>query len=61
MMVAERIRLRIDGESSIPRVTISVGVAEHSRDESAETLLKRADQALYVAKNSGRNISRLAT
>ena len=61
MMVAERIRLRIKGESSIPRVTISVGVAEHSRDESAETLLKRADQALYVAKNSGRNMSRLAT
>ncbi|RXD07303.1 sensor domain-containing diguanylate cyclase [Sphingomonas sp. UV9] len=60
MMVAERIRLRIECESSIPRVTISVGVAELLCDESTETLLKRADQALYAAKNSGRNMSRLA-
>ncbi len=60
MMVAERIRQRIEGSGSIPRATISVGVAELSCDELTETLLKRADQALYVAKNSGRNTSRLA-
>ncbi len=37
------------------RVTISVGVAERRGDESIETLLKRADRALYAAKDLGRD------
>ena len=40
---------------SIP-ITISAGVASLSHlDDSAEQLLKRADQALYCAKRDGRN------
>ncbi|MBM4362357.1 MAG: diguanylate cyclase [Deltaproteobacteria bacterium] len=41
-----------------PRVTISVGVAVYepeSPDASPEELVKRADVALYRAKNEGRN------
>lgn len=38
-------------------VTISVGVAsnEHDQGECMQTLLQRADQALYQAKKAGRN------
>jgi diguanylate cyclase (GGDEF)-like protein len=37
------------------QVTASMGVAGYSADESLEGLLARADRALYVAKESGRN------
>ncbi|MFQ5489735.1 MAG: response regulator [Phycisphaerae bacterium] len=36
------------------RVTVSVGVCQ-SRPESLEKVIRRADQALYEAKNTGRN------
>lgn len=57
---AERLRERIAavpceyGEDLIS-VTISQGVAEFSGQESVESLLARADAALYAAKRSGRN------
>jgi diguanylate cyclase (GGDEF)-like protein len=41
-------------------VTFSAGVAEHRPGESAAATLERADQALYRAKNAGRNQSQLA-
>jgi two-component system cell cycle response regulator len=62
-MVAERLRRRIaaepfaiaQGTRSIP-VTISIGLAAlHGKEDSAASLLKRADQALYRAKRDGRN------
>jgi two-component system cell cycle response regulator len=62
-MVAERLRRRIAGETfaiqqgarAIP-VTISIGIAAlRGKDDSAASLLKRADQALYRAKRDGRN------
>jgi len=57
--VAERLRLAIalggmrygTGEP----VTASIGVAAASMAETGETLLARADRALYEAKNTGRN------
>jgi diguanylate cyclase (GGDEF)-like protein len=38
-------------------VTISIGVGsnEHDLDTSVTDLIKHADDALYLAKNSGRN------
>lgn len=36
-------------------VTASFGVAEHKPGESGTDLLRRADKALYAAKNQGRN------
>ncbi|WP_128255811.1 sensor domain-containing diguanylate cyclase [Falsirhodobacter deserti] len=37
------------------RITISLGVAERRDGETAEAWLKRADEALYEAKRTGRN------
>ncbi|MEL0168898.1 MAG: diguanylate cyclase [Pseudomonadaceae bacterium] len=63
--IAERLRLSVatapvqHAGHSI-RVTISIGVAHFSAQESEESLLKRADLALYRAKEGGRNRSELA-
>jgi len=61
-IVAERIRLRVAAEPFVlpdgRRLdrTISVGLgALHSSVDTSELLLKRADAALYEAKQSGRN------
>ena len=44
-------------EGQLLQVTISVGVAQLSADESQESLLRRADEAMYVAKEAGRNLA----
>ena len=56
-MVAERLRKCIEERHNNDRmrVTISVGVTEIRPDDSMETLMKRADRALYHAKLSGKN------
>jgi len=43
-----------------PALTLSIGVAEGARGENADQLLKRADEALYQAKDAGRNRTVLA-
>jgi len=58
--VAERIRERIaNTDIAFPartiRITVSIGVATYRADDDADSLLARADDALYVAKDSGRN------
>jgi diguanylate cyclase (GGDEF)-like protein len=59
-LVAEKFRavvaasgLRLPGHAL--GITISVGAADAQADDTAQTLLKRADQALYEAKRQGRN------
>ena len=37
------------------KVTVSVGAAVAQLNESPSELVKRADEMLYLAKNSGRN------
>jgi diguanylate cyclase len=37
------------------KVTLSIGVAEVHADDTPDTLLKRADDALYLVKERGRN------
>ena len=57
---AERLRARVEsqivkGDSGQFSVTSSFGVASLKRQENGDTLVARADAALYLAKNSGRN------
>ena len=58
--LAERIRIRVLADPFIEDaqklfVTLSLGVAEARPEESAESLIERADQAMYEAKAAGRN------
>ncbi len=41
--------------SSIPRITLSCGAAECSAGDTMQSLMARADQALYDAKRKGKN------
>ncbi|MEM7689952.1 MAG: GGDEF domain-containing protein [Pseudomonadota bacterium] len=61
--MAERLRQSIaqgSGVGAVPNVTISVGLAQMRRGDTSLTLFSRADNALYEAKNGGRNLVRLA-
>jgi len=58
--LAERIRSLVEGlhpdtEAGPVAVTISIGVASHSQSEILADTIKKADVALYRAKESGRN------
>jgi diguanylate cyclase (GGDEF)-like protein len=55
--LAEQLRTIVEAYELAPSstVTISLGVAQHHNDESAEQWMSRADNALYMAKHSGRN------
>lgn len=48
---------RSTGEN-LGRVTISVGIATFDEMDSAHSVVSRADEALYAAKNAGRNLVR---
>lgn len=59
MAVADRLRIAVMemrlASPDHPQITISLGVAERESEESSESLITRADLALYKAKHSGRN------
>jgi len=59
-LIAERIRIAIESDTmptiSQPiTVTMSMGIAAAGEADTVETLVERADKALYNAKNGGRN------
>lgn len=60
MIFANRMRESIEGSTihwrkQIIQVTASFGVHEIDVEESPETALRKADSALYISKNAGRN------
>lgn len=54
---AEHIRKAIESYEfdAVGKVTVSFGVTQFREDDTVDTLLSRADSALYRAKSSGRN------
>ena len=61
LIVAERIRAEVAGAMAQPVYTVSIGVASsHADDVTVDTVLGRADDALYQAKAAGRNCVRVA-
>lgn len=54
---AEKIRQSVENidHEGIGKVTISIGLAERKPKESFDAWFKRTDQAMYLAKESGRN------
>ena len=59
--IAERVRQNVSRHEfvNVGSVTVSIGVAEYSSGDSLESVLSRADKALYAAKRAGRNRVRL--
>lgn len=70
LVAAERLRNAVSRELSkldttddtqpYTDVTVSIGIAQLGQDEDIESLLSRADTALYQAKDNGRNYCELA-
>lgn len=66
--VAENLRRSVEKKEVINRstgdnlgqITVSIGVAQFYGGETSEELIRRADMALYAAKNKGRNLVSVA-
>ena len=61
MTVAKRIKDAMDNENFSPQsgksvsITISIGATEYCRDERISAFVQRADKAMYLSKQRGRN------
>jgi diguanylate cyclase (GGDEF)-like protein len=59
--VAQRIRAALESERFYPQdgqavqITISIGVTEYYPKEELSTFIQRADKAMYLSKQNGRN------
>ncbi len=59
--VAQRIRSALEAERFSPgngqdaQITISIGVTEYQEKEELSTFIQRADKAMYISKQNGRN------
>lgn len=58
--MAERLRHKIEAtcrhvEGAPVALTVSIGVAECTENDTVATLIRRADEAMYAAKGAGRN------
>jgi diguanylate cyclase (GGDEF)-like protein len=56
-VLTERIRKAIKNNKfdKVGKVTASFGITEFKKDDDIDSFIKRADDALYMAKSSGRD------
>ncbi len=56
-ILAQKLRVAVEKYNfdTVGKLTISLGVTEYKDNESEENFIKRVDNALYEAKESGRN------
>lgn len=62
-LIADRLRLAValvSGTACVPPVTVSLGLASLTHEDTSLSLFARADKALYEAKGAGRNLVRQA-
>ena len=57
IILSEKIRKLISGNNfkTVGRITVSLGVSQAKKKETPETLYKRANERLLIAKKKGRN------
>ncbi|NOR57495.1 MAG: diguanylate cyclase [Sulfurimonas sp.] len=57
MILAEHIRKKVEEHDfkTVGKKTVSIGITLNKESDDINSILQRADQALYVSKNSGRN------
>ncbi len=57
LILAENLREVVESYnfSSIGNKTISLGISEYKKEDTPDSLIKRADDALYLAKKNGKN------
>lgn len=53
--IGERIRRTVESAADTPAITVSIGGALAVPNDTIENILQRADDALYQAKDNGRN------
>ncbi len=53
---AEKLRVAVENHREVVAITMSFGVVEYKKGEEIEFVFKRVDDALYRAKNGGRNM-----
>ena len=53
--IAQKVRVLVKEYKKIVPITMSFGVVTYKIDESSDAMFKRADEALYVAKERGRD------
>ena len=60
--LAERIRIAVESLEldHSTRITCSIGIAAYNNEQSVEDVIAKADEALYIAKNNGRNCVQVA-
>ena len=54
-ILTQKLRMLVEEYKKITPITMSFGVVQYEKGDDTETIFKRADMALYRAKDTGRN------